>query len=354
MSSLVTTILEIILVGQLFFAVLLLYRRYLRTRKKVDLALLAGAIVSFLLYPVLLVPYIIPVTLSEKQLELYNAGYYLVGLLILSLLLYAFYRVEKSEKMLEKQVNRQKNELIDVKGQLQKNQLDHFEKMLEAADRMINITRHDLLEPFRTIDDGLMRLHLYPDDKVTYLEMDKAVSQLGASIDALTRYADYGEIQKNLTDLNELIENILDSANIPPGINVIFESSEGFIAVQVDSSKLGQAIKHLLDNAVESIEGTGTIWVSLSKKEFLVSITICDDGHGIPIEDQKKIFTPFYTTKEDGMGLGLLYVKDIVESHGGEVSFTSNDEETCFTVTIPEKHLHRQNPSHQDNNHTGP
>ncbi|MBD3172674.1 GHKL domain-containing protein [Candidatus Bathyarchaeota archaeon] len=337
MSSLVTTILEVILVGQLFFAVLLLYRRYRRTRKKVDLALLAGAITSFLLYPVLLVPFIIPVTLSENQLELYNAGYYLVGLLILSLLIYAFHRVEESEKMLEKQVNRQKNELIDVKKQLQKNQLDHFEKMLEAADRMINITRHDLMEPFQTIDDGLMRLHLYPDDKEAYHEMDKAVSELGSSIDALTRYADYGAIQKNLTDLNELIENILDSVNIPSGISVVFESSDDFIAVQVDSSKLVQAIKHLIDNAVESIEETGTIWVNISKKNMEVNITICDDGQSIPIKDQKKIFTPFYTTKEDGMGLGLLYVKDIVESHGGEVSFTSNEEATCFTVTIPEK-----------------
>ncbi len=337
MSSLVTTILEIILVGQLFFAVFLLYRRYLRTRKRIDLALLAAAIVSFLLYPVLLIPFIKPVTLSENQLELYNAGYYLVGLLILSLLLYAFYRVEESEKMLEKQVNRQKNELIDVKKQLQKNQLDHFEKMLEAADRMINITRHDLKEPFRTIDDGLMKLHLYPEDKVTYHEMDKAVSELGASIDALTRYADYGEIQKNLTDLNELIENTLESANIPSGINVIFESSDDFIAVQVDSSKLGQAIKHLLDNAVESIEETGDIWVYISKNKLDVNITICDNGQSIPEEDQKKIFTPFYTTKEDGMGLGLLYVKDIVESHRGRVSFTSNNEKTCFAVTIPEK-----------------
>jgi len=214
-------------------------------------------------------------------------------------------------------------------------QLEHFERMLEAADQMIHVIRHDLMKPFKVIDDGLMQLHLYPDNPDNLEEMDKAVSKLGTAISALSGYADYGEIRKTLTDLNQLVDNVIKSASIPEEIDVMIEKSEEFIAVQVDSSKLSQTLNHLLHNAVESIKKQGKIWISISTDTENFTLSICDNGERIPRKDHKRVFTPFYTTKENGMGLGLVYVRDIVESHDGEISFTSNEAKTCFTIRMP-------------------
>lgn len=337
MPPIVTTVLEAALLAQMLYVTIILYKRYKRSEEKTDLLLLGASIAANLIYPILLIPFIVEVILTPRLENLYNAGYYFVGLLVYSLLIYSFQRVEKREQILENTVEEQTNELINIKERVNEQQLEYFERMLEAADQMIHVIRHDLTKPFRVIDDGLMQLHLYPDDPANIEEMDKAVSKLGTAINALTGYADYGVTRKTLTDLNELVDNVITSANIPKGIDIIVEKSEEFIAVQVDSSKLSQALNHLVDNAVESINEQGKIWISISTDAELFTLSICDNGEPIPRTDHNRVFTPFYTTKENGMGLGLVYVKDIVESHNGEISFTSNEAQTCFTMVIPKR-----------------
>lgn len=107
--------------------------------------------------------------------------------------------------------------------------------------------------------------------------------------------------------------------------------------VKADKAKLEQVLLNLAKNAIESIEADGELTIRSRLKEDKVEITVADNGCGIPVEDQEKIFSPFYTTKREGSGLGLSISKRIIEEHEGS-TFTLKSEEgkgTEFKITMP-------------------
>jgi two-component system, LuxR family, sensor kinase FixL len=108
-----------------------------------------------------------------------------------------------------------------------------------------------------------------------------------------------------------------------------------------DSVQLQQCILNLLMNAFDAISEAGTdprnatINVNPEKTGW-VAVSICDTGAGIDPPVANRLFEPFVTTKRDGMGLGLLVTRTIVESHGGRIWATPNPERgTTFTFTLP-------------------
>jgi PAS domain S-box-containing protein len=110
-----------------------------------------------------------------------------------------------------------------------------------------------------------------------------------------------------------------------------------------DSIEIQQVLTNLIQNAVEAIGKEGTLSISAIKgtlsfddKRPAVIIRVHDSGPGIPIDQQKNIFNPFFTTKYNGTGLGLAISHQIVARHGGLISFESAaDDGTTFTVELP-------------------
>jgi signal transduction histidine kinase len=101
--------------------------------------------------------------------------------------------------------------------------------------------------------------------------------------------------------------------------------------------ELNQVWTNLIDNAIDAVDGRGSITIRAYVEGARVVVEVVDDGHGIPREAQVHVFEPFYTTKDigDGTGLGLDIVRRIVTGHGGEVFVQSEPGETCFTVRLP-------------------
>ena len=89
--------------------------------------------------------------------------------------------------------------------------------------------------------------------------------------------------------------------------------------VEGDPELLKIAFQNLLLNAAHAVRGQGHIRISLSNTGPTMVIEIADDGPGIAPEHQERLFTPFFTTKSRGTGLGLATVRRIAEAHGGEV-----------------------------------
>ncbi len=87
-----------------------------------------------------------------------------------------------------------------------------------------------------------------------------------------------------------------------------------------------------IQNALQVIEDGQSLHIKAVSKGKWVDIRIEDSGPGIPEEDLSRLFTPFYTTKTTGTGLGLAYSKKVVEGMGGEISLFNNPEHTgsCF------------------------
>ena len=117
--------------------------------------------------------------------------------------------------------------------------------------------------------------------------------------------------------------------------------------VYVDESQIEQVILNLFLNAVDAMPEGGKISITtaLEKKKKplgknrlveLVCVKIKDTGYGIPVEKQEKIFNPFYTTKSDGVGLGLSISTRLLEENGGTIEVESKlGKGSLFTVYLP-------------------
>jgi len=101
--------------------------------------------------------------------------------------------------------------------------------------------------------------------------------------------------------------------------------------------ELNQVWTNLIDNAIDAVDGRGSIAVRAYVEGTRVVVEVVDDGPGIPRAAQVHVFEPFYTTKDTGAGtgLGLAIVRRIVTDHGGEVFLQSEPGKTCFIVRLP-------------------
>ena len=108
--------------------------------------------------------------------------------------------------------------------------------------------------------------------------------------------------------------------------------------IQGYSGKLSQVFMNLLSNAFHAIQGNGDVWIRTRSNDGAVEVQIEDNGVGIPKENIKRIFEPFYTTKAvgQGTGLGLSISYGIIEQHRGKIQVASTPRKgSIFTVRLP-------------------
>ena len=108
--------------------------------------------------------------------------------------------------------------------------------------------------------------------------------------------------------------------------------------VRADKEQMLRVFNNLIKNGIQAIpeERTGIISIKLSLKENSWVTSIQDNGSGIPVDLQDKIFVPNFTTKSSGMGLGLAMVKSIVETVSGKIWFeTTEGKGTTFYISLP-------------------
>ncbi|MDD2717651.1 MAG: ATP-binding protein [Candidatus Wallbacteria bacterium] len=130
-----------------------------------------------------------------------------------------------------------------------------------------------------------------------------------------------------------LLKPFLEKYGVAVEINV------GTLELDADFNKLKQVFLNLLKNGVQAMAGKATrLSINGERKNGLVIISVSDYGEGINQENLKRIFTPFFTTRESGSGLGLALVKRIVEEHSGKIEVDSvPDSGTTFRIILPEK-----------------
>jgi signal transduction histidine kinase len=124
------------------------------------------------------------------------------------------------------------------------------------------------------------------------------------------------------------------------GHEFVFMAEGDFANVSLDEKILRHILINLLSNAIKYSPGGGEIRLQLSRSERDVTLRISDQGIGIPVEDQARIFEVFHRASNAeafaGTGLGLAIVKSNVEAHGGTIMFDSNQGQgTAFTVRLP-------------------
>ncbi|MCL2264684.1 MAG: ATP-binding protein [Treponema sp.] len=149
------------------------------------------------------------------------------------------------------------------------------------------------------------------------------------------------EPSKSLTDLKTPVEEIINTYS-PLYRHVKFEIThiESDLKIKIDKNRIVQILTNIIINAIDAISGNGTIEIRsdlVKKREVCYCrISVKDTGKGIDAQDKANIFTPYFTTKESGTGLGLPIVERIVNDHGGVIWFDSAPGMgTTFYIDLP-------------------
>ncbi len=152
-----------------------------------------------------------------------------------------------------------------------------------------------------------------------------AVDVLAAETERLERlakeFAEFGRLPegpKSEVDLVDLLVDLAKSA-VPPAIAVTVRANGGPCTLLGQYDPLRRAFANLLRNAAEAMGGHGPIEVGVAKDGQGVLVTIADHGPGIPEEQRQRVFEPYFTTKQDGTGLGLALVRQTIEAHNGTI-----------------------------------
>ncbi len=143
----------------------------------------------------------------------------------------------------------------------------------------------------------------------------------------------------SLVNIRALLEEVLELTHpvLKTHTNVtVVRETQDCGQVKANPDELRRAFTNLVLNALDAMPQGGTLTVRCSQVSRNVVISLCDTGVGIPLEEQKKIFSPYYTTKVKGTGLGLAGARRAIRAQGGEIRFESAPAAgTTFYITLP-------------------
>ena len=141
------------------------------------------------------------------------------------------------------------------------------------------------------------------------------------------------------SNLNTTVEHAVMLARqqvLSRPIKIELQQSAELPEVEHDSDQVHQVLLNLLLNAVQAVEGPGTVRVEIGSRDGYASVAVSDTGRGISTQNLPNIFRPFYTTKGDGTGLGLSLARRIVEDHHGRIEVSSVvSKGSRFEVLLP-------------------
>jgi PAS domain S-box-containing protein len=225
-------------------------------------------------------------------------------------------------------------------------EVKHLQEQMELRERLIALGEmsagiaHELRNPMAVISGYLNLLAKKIDNsgQAIIRDITSEISGMNHIIGDLLTFARPASLNRVKINIKEMIEGcvagVLQATGADSRINAVVKAGDN-VPVFVDEVLMRQAVTNLLQNAVEAMPEGGTISIEVLQGRDL-KIVVRDAGMGIPADQLKKIFLPFFTTKDKGVGLGLALVHKIILSHGGRIEAESGEGKgSTFTVTLP-------------------
>jgi PAS domain S-box-containing protein len=190
------------------------------------------------------------------------------------------------------------------------------------------------------------------DQKEMLDKMEKSIQRATGITNQLLTFSKGGAPLKKTQSIEPIIRESTDFALHGSKCIAEIKITPYLPPIEIDAGQIHQSINNLLINASQAMPNGGKIKIEVDRLEIAdtptldlsagllpgeyLRISISDSGPGIPYKDQSKIFTPYFTTKQTGSGLGLTTVYSIVKKHGGHIEFVSiNGKGTTFTIYLP-------------------
>jgi signal transduction histidine kinase len=214
---------------------------------------------------------------------------------------------------------------------------------LAAIGELAGMVGHDLRNPLAGIKNAAYFLKKKGSSisEVQTKEMleiiDKAIDHSDKIINDLLDYAREMHLELTKHSAHTLVDEAMGLIEVPDRIQIVNHvDEEAWIWVNAD--KMMRVFINLIKNAVDAMPQKGTLIISSCQTKDCVEICFADTGIGMSEETLKKLFTPLFTTKAQGMGFGLAICKRIIEAHKGTITVkTAVNKGTTFTVTLPIK-----------------
>lgn len=231
------------------------------------------------------------------------------------------------------------------------------QERLQATSRLVTMGEmastlaHELNQPLAAIasyNSGCInRLRTAEPDRDELIEIHEKIGrQARRAGEIIRRVHDFvrrAEPKREPLDLNAVIRDavgLLEADTRKRGMQVVTELAPSLPTVEADAVMIEQVVVNLVRNGMDAMQAAATdrpvIRIGTRSEGRHVSIRVADRGPGIPAEITERLFQPFYTTKAEGMGMGLNICRSIAEVHHGRLSFEPNPEGgTIFILTLP-------------------
>jgi len=167
-------------------------------------------------------------------------------------------------------------------------------------------------------------------------ELDNQVYYMNKVVSDLQDYAKPVDAELTETDLPELIKEVISNLKFPPTVQVSTELDEDLTRIMANEVLMKRVLVNLIMNAIQAMPKGGKLTITANNTQNSAAIAVQDTGIGISAENMEKIFSPFFTTKAQGQGLGLAVCKRLIDAQGGTITVKSElGKGSTFTVKLP-------------------
>lgn len=233
-----------------------------------------------------------------------------------------------------------------------------LETHLAHADRLVVLGEltagiaHEINQPLTAIaafaDAGSRLLNW--DNPQASAELENVCTRIaeqarraGNVVNRLRKLSRRGDVTKSSHEIDPLVRNVLllfEHELTNSGIELSTSFEPDLPAMILDEIQIQQVLVNLVKNSIDALKAAGTsdptINVQAQRRGLMVEIEVLDNGPGVPPEFENRLFEPFYTTKEYGVGLGLSICKNIAAAHGGRLFYVPSETGgAIFTLSLP-------------------
>ena len=223
--------------------------------------------------------------------------------------------------------------LIESFNQMAQDLVENRRKRLEAEQiaawrEIARRLAHEIKNPLTPIQLAVQQIRdKYSGNDPAYQHfvtncteiVTEEVENLRSLVQEFANFARMPSLSLSPSDLNECVHNVV---RLYPDAHIHLDLEENQPALELDAEQMRRVLINLIENGLDASGKNGQIEIRTRTSGDTTILSVIDNGPGVPIEDRLRIFQPYVSTKESGMGLGLAVVHNIIEDHGGHISVT--------------------------------
>ena len=321
-------------------------------------------------YAILFFPYFQDVSFAESELNVFLSTLYQIYFIMLVVAIVLAYFIsrfvtrsietirvkigqtgllKKNEKIYLNNATKEIDSLVNSYNKMIDDLEDSAERLAktereQAWQEMAKQVAHEIknpLTPMRLTVQSFQKNSGFKseDEKLKLNDFcEVLIEQIDTMSNVATSFSDFATLPKTQLEKTDIVEATKKVVEIFEQNNITLETSNENIFVKLDKEQWIRVMTNLIKNSIQSIphDRESNIQVKIKESTKKVKIIVSDNGLGVSNKNREKIFEPKFTTKSDGMGLGLGIVRSIINSHRGKISYKSkNKKGTDFTISLP-------------------